>query len=237
MTFKKLRSIIGIESDNTGHAEKAISIIGGFIGIFLILWISAQYAGLHGVALLIASMGSSAVLVFAVPHSTFAQPWPLVSSHFICTLIGVFCAQTVANPYIAAPLSVALSIAAMSYLRCIHPPAGGTALVPVIGGPDVHALGYQFAFTPVLLNIGILLLAAIFVNYAFQWRRYPAYFSKVADHSELPSSASSNTLQHDDFVFAINEMGSYVDITDEDMAKIYALAVKHAQKNRRKQPL
>lgn len=231
MALKKILSMIGVESDNTSHSEKAISIAGGFIGIFLTLWISAHYAGLQGAALLIASMGSSSVLLFAVPHSTFAQPWPLVGGHFICTLIGVFCAQTVANPFIAAPLSVALSIAAMRYLRCIHPPAGGTTLVPVIGGPEVQALGYLYAFTPVLLNSFILLLTAIAVNYAFPWRRYPAYFSRLADQGVAPASLPDGTLQHEDFIYAMKEMGSYVDITDEDMAKIYELAVKHAQRS------
>ena len=228
MTLKKILAIAGVESDNTGLGEKSLSIVGGFIGIFFTLWISAHYAGLQGVALLIASMGSSAVLLFAVPHSTFAQPWPLVGSHFICTLIGVFCAQTVSNPFIAAPLSVALSIAAMRYLRCIHPPAGGTTLVPVIGGPEVQALGYLFALTPVLLNTSMLLLSAIAVNYAFPWRRYPAYFAKLS--GSVPAASPGSALCPADFMYAMKEIGSYVDITEEDMAKIHALATEHAQR-------
>lgn len=230
MLIRKFLAIIGVESDNTSHTEKAISIAGGFVGIFLVLWISLHYAGMQGAALLVASMGSSAVLLFAVPHSTFAQPWPLLGGHVICALIGVVCAKTFSTPLLAAPLSVALSIAAMRYWRCIHPPAGGTALVPVIGGAEVYALGYQFALTPVLLNAFILMSVAIAVNYAFPWRRYPAYFTVQADNNNARESDEPCKLSHDDIAYAMGKIGSYLDINEEDLAKIYALAAKHAQR-------
>lgn len=217
---------LGVGTDVTGHAEKVISAVGGFIGILLTLWVSSHYLGAQGAALLVASMGASAVLLFAVPHGALSQPWPLLGGHVIAALIGVAVAQGVANVLIAAPLAVALAIAAMHYLRCIHPPGGATAISAVIGGSEVHALGFQFVLTPVLLNAVIMLLAAIAVNYAFPWRRYPAGWRMPA--VLVPSSDNYNPLSHADFSYALREIGSYVDISEDDLSRIYRLAVKHA---------
>lgn len=230
MSFvKKVLSCFGVESDSTGHVEKAISAVGGFVGILLTMWASIHYAGTQGAVLLIASMGASAVLLFAVPHGTLSQPWPLLGGHAVSALIGVSCAQLLSNLLIAAPLSVALAIAAMHYLRCIHPPGGATAITAVIGGSEVHALGYQFVLTPVLLNAAILLLAAVTLNYAFPWRRYPAALKKQTDKNKVQRTDTSGKLSHGDFEYARGKIGSYVDITEDDLARIYELAVKHAQ--------
>ncbi len=230
MSFvKKALLCCGVESDSTGHAEKIISAAGGFVGILLTMWVSLYYVGVQGAALLVASMGASAVLLFAVPHGTLSQPWPLLGGHAVSALIGVACAQTFANPLIAAPLGLSLAIAAMYYLRCIHPPGGATAVAAVIGGSEVHALGYQFVLTPVLLNAAVMLLAAVALNYAFPWRRYPAVLKKQTDRNKPQRADAPGKLSHGDFEYARGEIGSYVDITEDDLARIYELAVKHAQ--------
>lgn len=226
MSIKEVLKIIGAESHSIGHAEKFISAIGGFIGIALPMWISFHYLGPQSAVLLTASMGASAVLLFAAPHSPLTQPWPMMGGHIISAVIGVTCAQWISNTLIAAPLSVALAIFAMHYLRCIHPPGGGSALAAVISGSEVHALGYQFVLTPVLLNATIMLLTAILINYIFPWRRYPAYLKKLP--GKRPSS-KDDVLNHDDFEYALKKIGSYIDIDEDDLAKIYKLAFKHAQ--------
>lgn len=224
----KITGFWGVSSNATGHAEKFISGIGGFIGILLTMWVSHHYLGVQGAALLVASMGASAVLLFAVPHGALSQPWALMGGHFFSALIGVTCAQSVTNPLIAAPLAVALAITAMHYLRCTHPPGGATAITAVIGGEQVHALGYQFVLTPVLVNALIMLLAAIAVNYAFQWRRYPASLKQQASKPEVQNMAATSKLMHDDFEYALRELGTYVDVSEADLSRIYRLAVKHA---------
>lgn len=224
--LSKIHDFWGVAPDTTGHAEKLISAAGGFLGILLTLWVSLHYLGTQGAVLLVASMGASAVLLFAVPHGALSQPWPLLGGHFISAVIGVACAQSVDYPLIAAPLAVALAIAAMHYLRCIHPPGGATAITAVIGGTQVHALGYQFVLTPVLLNAAIMLLAAVAVNYAFPWRRYPASLGRQVAVSK-PQNASMQ-LGHRDFTYALGEMDTYIDISEDDLVKIYRLAVKHA---------
>lgn len=214
----------GVEAG--GHAEKIISGIGGFIGILLAMWVSQHYLGTQGAALLVASMGASAVLLFAVPNGALSQPWPLMGGHVFSALIGVSCAQLVPDMLIAAPLAVALAIALMYYLRCIHPPGGATAITAVIGGAQVHDLGFQFVLTPVLINALILLLAAIAVNYAFPWRRYPARLQKTV--KAVQSSSNDHPLGQADFRYALDEIGTYVDIREEDLLRLYRLACKHA---------
>lgn len=227
MSLREIQKLLGAEAHGIGHTEKFISAIGGFIGIALPMWVSVYYLGTRDGILLIASMGASAVLLFAAPHSPLAQPWPLVGGNTISAIVGVTCAHFIPDQMLSAPLSVALAIFAMHYLRCIHPPGGGTVLVAVMGGSQVHALGFQFALTPVLLNAVTMLLAAILFNYAFPWRRYPSYFKKQPVKEEV--TQKSGIPGQNDFSYALSEIGSYVDVDEDDLEKIYALALRHAR--------
>lgn len=221
---KKFLLLMGVGKDTTSHTEKWISVFGGFAGILLIIWCSRAYLGAQDASMLVASMGASAVLLFAVPRGALSQPWPLLGGHAVSALIGVACAQAVSEVLIAAPLAVAFAIGAMHYLRCIHPPGGATALTAVIGSQEIHDLGYQYVLTPVLLNAVVILLVAVAVNYAFPWRRYPAGLSP----SVAVDAGVYNRLTHADFNYALTEIGSYLDANIEDLDKIYRLAVKHA---------
>jgi len=135
--------------------------------------ISQAQLGAAGSVGLVASMGASAVLLFAVPHGPLSQPWAVFAGHLVSALIGVACSRAIDDPALAGPLAVGLAIGAMHYLRCIHPPGGATALSAVLGGETVQQLGYWFVLTPVLLNALTLLAIALVFNYPFPWRRYP----------------------------------------------------------------
>jgi hypothetical protein len=76
-----------------------------------------------------------------------------------------------------------------------------------------------------LLNATLILLSAIIVNYAFPWRRYPAYFKKSPAKDK---TQKTETLAHADFEYALKEIGSFIDIDEDDLARIYKLAFKHA---------
>lgn len=103
------------------------------------------------VPLVVPSLGATAVLVFAVPHSPLTQP---VGRRRPCrfSLIGVACQQLIPSPRLAGGVAVGLALFAMHALRCIHPPGGATALTAVIGGLAVQALGFRYALTPVAVN-------------------------------------------------------------------------------------
>lgn len=175
---RELLSLFALE--RAEHLEKWISALGGLVSLSGILLISHASLGLEGASTLVASMGASAVLLFAVPHGPLSQPWPLLGGHTVSALIGISCAKLLQDPVLAAALAVALAIGAMHYLNCIHPPGGATALSAVVGGEAVHQLGYQYLLTPVLFNAVTILLIAVLFNYPFHWRRYPAIFRRQA---------------------------------------------------------
>jgi CBS-domain-containing membrane protein len=170
----KWGAILGVAENTTGHVEKWLSGVGSLMGILGVIFISRHFLEADALPWVVASMGASAVLLFAAPHGPMSQPWPLVGGHLVSAVIGMACALWLQDINIAAALAVALAIVAMHYLRCIHPPGGATALTAVVGGESFHALGFQYVITPVLINVIMVLLIAVIFNYAFPWRRYPA---------------------------------------------------------------
>ena len=212
---------------SVSHTERLVSALGGFVSIFSILVISSYYLGSEAALLIVPSMGASAVLLFAVPHGALAQPWNVLGGHLFSALVGVSCYLLIPQSFIAAGLAVGLSIGVMYYLRCIHPPGGATALAAVIGGDATHALGYQFVLTPVLLNVMVILVVAVVFNYAFKWRRYPAWLSR---DERVPAAAVSarSPIEHADLVAALGQIDSYIDVSEDDLLRIYELATGQA---------
>lgn len=212
---------LGIELDPVSWREKAISGVGGFVGILVVLGISQVALGLSGAVMLIASMGASAVLLFAVPHGQLSQPWPVLAGHGFSALIGVFCARHIPDTALAAGCAVGLSIAAMHQWKCIHPPGGATALTAVIGGAGVHELGYAFVWLPVLLNAVVLVAMAVLFNFFFSWRRYPAFLNCPSQ----PEYGESE-VTHEEVVSALESFDSFVDITEADLIRLHQLLSK-----------
>lgn len=87
---------------------------------------------------LVAPLGASAVLVFAVPASPLAQPRSVVIGNLLSASIGLTLGMLLGDPLIAASLAVGLAMAAMSLARCLHPPGGACALLCALGaaGPE-----------------------------------------------------------------------------------------------------
>ncbi len=213
--------------NSASHAEKWISAVGGFTGILVVLWISGSVLDNQGAAMVIASMGASSVLIFAVPHGALSQPWSVLGGNLTSAFIGVTCAQQINDPYVAGAVAVGLAIIAMYYLRCLHPPGGATALVAVLGGESVEQLGYGFLVTPVLENVLVLLAVAVVVNMPFPWRRYPVGFAKPSTGLE-PSTQEKAMIAHSDLVYALSQLDSFIDVSEQDLIRIYTLAVHHS---------
>jgi len=218
-----LLDFLGIDLNPNTHHEKIISAIGGCIGIFVVILISNWFVGVEGAVYIIPSMGASAVLVFAVPHSPLAQPWNVFGGHIISAGVGVICAQFIPIDSIAASVSVGLAIGAMYYARCIHPPGGATAITAVIGGVQIHALGFEYIITPVLVNTVAILIVALLFNYLFKWRRYPSSLT-LKDNKLTSPTDDYAPINHADLVYALSEIDSFIDVTEEDLLKIYKLA-------------
>jgi len=216
-------SYLGIDLKRVSHREKIISACGGFIGIFCVYIITQTLVGAEAAIIIVPSMGATAVLVFAVPHSTLGQVWNVLGGHLLSATVGVLCALLIANQLLAAAASVGMAIAVMYYARCIHPPGGATALAAVVGGASVQSLGFEYLITPVAINVIVILAIAIGFNALFEWRRYPACLAKDSNDSQ-PVDDGYAPIEHADLVYALSQIDTFIDVTENDLLQIYQLA-------------
>ena len=136
--------------------------IGAILGICLTGLICGLTFGRDpNLPFIVAPMGASAVLLFAVPASPLAQPWSIIGGNTVSALVGISVGRLVHEPMAATGIAVGLAIVAMSMTRCLHPPGGAAALTAIIGGPSVTAAGFTFALVPVCINAILLVLVGI----------------------------------------------------------------------------
>jgi CBS-domain-containing membrane protein len=158
-------------------AEVGWSWIGAFLGIGLISYVDHFFLQGGDWLLLIGSFGASAVLVYGAVRSPLAQPRNLVGGHMVSALIGVAGYQVFPDQvWLATALVAATAVAAMHLTRTLHPPGGATALIAVIGGDQIHQLGYYYVLIPVGLGTLIMLGVALLVNNIPRTRKYPEFW-------------------------------------------------------------
>lgn len=213
--------------------ERLRAAFGALLGILATTLLG--YFFTDGDALLpwiIAPMGASAVLLFAVPASPLAQPWAMLGGNLMAAVIGVACARGFPDATMAAAVAVSAAIGMMFLLRCIHPPAGAVALTAVVGGPAIERLGYGFVFYPVLVNSLCLLLLAILYNRA-TGREYPqrkAVIAAAAAPGTQPAKPSG--LADEDLDAVLDEYNQVLDISREDLRDLFLRAEVHAYRRR-----
>ncbi|BCH63768.1 membrane protein [Agrobacterium vitis] len=204
-------------------SEQARSALGAALGILVTGVISAFLLGYFlpeqaaSLPVLIAPMGASAVLLFAVPTSPLAQPWSILGGNLCAALIGVTVAQWVPDLLLASALAIGGAIAAMIALRCLHPPSGAIALTAVLGGPGIHALGYGFVLWPVACNSLLLLASALLYN-RLAGRRYP-HRAKPA-LPQTPGIADTAGFQRRDLDDVLKDYDAFLDIDRDDLEDI-----------------
>lgn len=153
------------------------SWLGSALGIGSCALLSSLFFEPLDATLLIGSFGASAVLVYAAIKSPLAQPRNLVGGHVVSALVGVAAYQGLGHIiWLAAALAVSLAIVAMLITKTLHPPGGATALIAVIGSPEIHQLGFWFALVPAGAGALVLLLIALVVNNLATHRRYPEHW-------------------------------------------------------------
>ena len=204
--------------------ERMRACTGALFGIVLTGAVSTFILGsTPGTVWLIAPMGASAVLLFAVPASPLAQPWSIIGGNLTAALIGVTCARLIGEPIVAAALAGALVIGAMFAFRCLHPPSGAIALTAVLGGPAVHAMGYGFVLLPVGLNSVLLLLAALFYNNA-TGRRYPhlIHAEPVKTHATADLAPMNRIgMLPEDLDTVLARYNQVLDISRDDLEELF----------------
>ena len=188
--------------------------------------------GLTGL-FLIAPLGATAFLIFAIPNSPLAQPWSAIMGNTVSALVAVTVLQTGWPVTLVAGLSVCGAIVAMALLRAMHPPGAAVALATALGGASLAPLGYSFAFMPVMLDSAILVLAGIAYN-SLTGRKYP-FRQRVAVNAHQtadPVARRRLGLSNDDLADLLGRFNLSANIGAEDFGRILAAAEEEAARRR-----
>ena len=118
---------------------------------------------------LIASFGSTMVLLYGYPESPFAQPKNIFFGHLLTALVGVICLQILPFPnYILIPLAVGLGVGLMILLNVTHPPAGGNPIIVIMGG-----VSFDYLLSPIITGSIIILVFGVVLNRFILKKKYP----------------------------------------------------------------
>lgn len=216
--FQHFLHLLGVQAGNYRASEQLVAALGGLVGILGVLQLTHAVLGSVATLLIVPSMGASAVLIFAVPHSPLAQPWAVYGGHLLSALVGVTCQMLIPDPVVAAGVAVGGAIAAMHLARCIHPPGGATALAAVVGGPAVHALGYRYALSPISINCLIILAVGVVFNYPFPWRRYPLNLMRYVAPPLARQRGPAVSPQH--VAAAMQQLNVVIDVGAEELSQL-----------------
>jgi CBS domain-containing membrane protein len=160
------RLLVRAASRASGRLGWARGAVGALLAIIAAALMTPLILGPNSAALpwLVAPVGASAVLVFVLPASPLAQPWPVLGGDLISASIGLAVGHLIADPPLAAAVAVAAAIAAMSALRCLHPPGGACAMLGAMGGPLIHAAGWPSFLFALWIDLLAMLFVALWYN-------------------------------------------------------------------------
>ena len=141
-------------------------------GLFSIITISIltflTYKTEFGIFLL-ASFGSSMVLLYGYPESPFAKPKNVFFGHLVTASVGLFFLNFIQLPiYITIPIAVGLGVSLMILFNVTHPPAGGNPIIVIVG-----SVSWDYLFSPIILGSIIVLIFGILVNRFILKKKYP----------------------------------------------------------------
>ena len=226
----------------TTLSDRLKASLGALTGIILTGMLSAELLG-HAnslvLPLLVAPMGAAAVLIFAVPASPLAQPWPVIGGNIISAIAGIAAARLIPNPALAAGIAVAAAITLMSLTRSLHPPGGAVALLCVLGGPSVSAAGFRFALIPVGLNCLLLVGFGLLYHRLASRHSYPHKPAPLTANThrtaDLPAPLRTG-FRPEHIDAALADSGESFDISRDDLDRLLRRVEFHAAAQAR-QPL
>ena len=134
------------------------------IGILTLLTYKTEFG-----IFLIASFGSTMVLLYGYPESPFAQPKNIFFGHLLTAAVGVLCLYFIPLPnYILIPLGVGLGVGLMILFNITHPPAGGNPVIVIIGGVSI-----EYLLSPIITGSIIILVFGVVLNKFILNKNYP----------------------------------------------------------------
>lgn len=212
--------------------ERFRACVGALLGIILTSILTYWLVGSsNALPLLMAPIGASAVLLFAIPASPLAQPWSILGGNLIAATVGVTTAILINDVVVAAAVALSVSIALMFTLRCLHPPSGAVALSAVLGDSAIHGLGYYFVVFPVGINSLLLLVVALAYNNATR-RTYP---HPILTESNLNQSVPPEMrfgFTTEDLNEVLKEYNQVIDVSRDDLQLLLQQTEMHAYRRR-----
>lgn len=197
--------------------DRALACLGAVVGIALAALVGSLVHG-DGEALpwIVAPIGASAVLLFAVPASPMAQPWPVVGGNALSALAGFAVGEALGHGALACALAVGLAIALMSVTRSLHPPGGAAALTGALGGSLVDSAGWWFPVAPVALNALVLVGVGWLFHRLASGHPYPHPKAQApATGGPLPSERVG--VRDEDLDAVLARIGETFDVEREDL--------------------
>ena len=134
------------------------------IGILTLLTYKTEFG-----IFLIASFGSSMVLLYGYPESPFAQPKNVFFGHLVTSIVGLIVLYFVPLPlFITVPIAVGFGVGLMILFNVTHPPAGGNPIIVIVG-----SVSFDYLFSPVITGSIIIIISAIIINRFILRKSYP----------------------------------------------------------------
>ena len=207
---RRLRAALA-GAQTVSRLERLRAALGGGFGIAITALICLTTAkAAHLAPWLVAPVGASAVLVFAVPSSPLAQPWSVIGGNTVSAIAGLLACNLIPDPVLAASAAVGMAIAAMFGLRCLHPPGGAMALLVVL----TATRDPLFALFPAMTNSALLVGAGILYN-TLTRKPYPhVQPARAAETSGLLRITPA------DMAAALAEHDEVLDIAADDLARL-----------------
>ena len=143
------------------------SLAGIFSFITILILTTLTYKTPYGL-FLIASFGSTMVLLYGYPESPFAQPKNIIFGHFLTSFVGIIFLNFVHLPiFINIPLAVGFGVMLMILFKVTHPPAGGNPIIVIIG-----SVSYDYLLTPVIVGSIVVILFGLIINKFILKKKY-----------------------------------------------------------------
>lgn len=231
MLSRILRTTAALERQHAfGHLGWLRGALGAALGIFLAgavtygtVRLMGGAAGMGTLPWLVAPLGASAVLVFCVPASPLAQPWPVIGGDLLSALVGLAAGHLFGTPWIAAGAAVGSAIAIMTLTRCLHPPGGACALLCALGATGAEHWTYAHMI-PFAANVGTLVLVGWLYN-NLTGHAWPHVMPKP------PAPVNDTLYRREDLDAVLEEWDELLDVDADDLDALFQ-AVQRRARNR-----